>query len=234
MKVVTDKKGKPSYIEGIIQDITEHKQYEELLKLSNERFELAMKSTNEMIWDWNHVTNEVSRGFGYQKEYGYQTTEKVTLDNSWFNLIHPDDREHVYNSVSHVLDNTREDYWYEEYRIIKPNGEVAYILDRAYILRNENGEAIRSVGASLDATVSRKQMYAIKKQNETLKEVAWIQSHVIRAPIVRIMGMLDLIEQQYKSIDPDLKEQLEVLAKSAYELDELTRDITKKTESIDY
>jgi PAS domain S-box-containing protein len=234
MKVITDEKGDATFLEGIIQDITERKQYEELLRMSNERFELAMKSTNEMIWDWNHLTNEVSRGFGYQKEYGYKTTEKVTSNNSWFNLIHPDDREQVYNSINHVLDNTREDYWYEEYRIIKPNGKVAYILDRAYILRNENGEAIRSVGASLDATVSRKQMYAIKKQNETLKEVAWIQSHVIRAPIVRIMGMLDLIEQQYKSIDPDLKEQLEVLAKSAQELDDLTRDITKKTESIDY
>lgn len=234
MKVITDESGTPSYIEGIIQDITERKQYEELLKISNERFELAMKSTNEMIWDWNHVSNEVSRGFGYQKEYGYQATEKVTLDNSWFSLIHPDDREHVYNSVSHVLDNTREDYWYQEYRIIKPNGEVAYILDRAYILRNENGEAIRSVGASLDATDSRKQMHAIQKQNETLKEVAWTQSHVIRAPIVRIMGILDLIEQQYQNIDPDLKEQLEILAKSAHELDDLTRDITKKTESINY
>jgi len=69
---------------------------------------------------------------------------------------------------------------------------------------------------------------AIEEQNENLKEISWLQSHVIRAPLARIMGLIQLIN------DPDQdmvekKNTLNYLLTSAHELDEVIRTITDKT-----
>lgn len=72
---------------------------------------------------------------------------------------------------------------------------------------------------------------AIEKQNERLKEIAWIQSHVVRAPLARIMGLVDLIKTQgFESNDNE--KLYDYLMQSAEELDNIIRDISKKSEEI--
>lgn len=77
----------------------------------------------------------------------------------------------------------------------------------------------------------KKQIIDIEKQNEQLKEIAWIQSHSVRAPLSRIMGIIDLFED--KSIqDTEVPEFLDYIKQSGNELDVIIKDIVKKSEIV--
>lgn len=104
-----------------------------------------------------------------------------------------------------------------------------YFIDRCYIQRDEAGNPIRSIGSALDVTSSREQLDKIKTQNEKLKEIAWLQSHVIRAPLARILGLINLFEVIDDNDEEMTKDQIiEMISTSAHELDEVIKDITKK------
>ena len=69
---------------------------------------------------------------------------------------------------------------------------------------------------------------AIQKQNEELKSIAWIQSHVVRAPLARLMGLVELLSLGESSEDLSTEDILEHISKSALELDDIIKDITLK------
>ncbi|MDP3928386.1 MAG: response regulator [Bacteroidota bacterium] len=69
---------------------------------------------------------------------------------------------------------------------------------------------------------------SIQKQNEELKNIAWIQSHVVRAPLARLMGLVELLSLGESSEDLSTEDILEHISKSALELDDIIKDITLK------
>ena len=71
----------------------------------------------------------------------------------------------------------------------------------------------------------------IEEQNHKLQEIAWMQSHVIRAPLARLMGLIDLI-RNYQNSEHEKNELLDHVLTSAYALDEIIRDISSKTAQI--
>lgn len=72
----------------------------------------------------------------------------------------------------------------------------------------------------------------IETQNEKLKRIAWTQSHIVRAPLARILGILNLIENKNRSLD-DIFLWLKHLRVSANELDDIIREIVNETQDID-
>jgi PAS domain S-box-containing protein len=86
---------------------------------------------------------------------------------------------------------------------------------------------------SNDITERLNYIKAIEEQNEKLREISWIQSHIVRAPLARIMGLVPLIKDVNE--DDDLKNtMLEYLKVSADELDHIIKDITDITEIVEY
>ncbi len=72
---------------------------------------------------------------------------------------------------------------------------------------------------------------SIETQNLKLKEIAWIQSHIVRAPLARMLGIINLI-RNYSIPREELTTLLMSLEASGKELDEIIRDIVKKTENV--
>src|SRR5690606_22407888 len=144
---------------------------------------------------------------------------------------HIEDRNRAWNSLDKALQNKKRKSWKSEYRIQLADGSILHFIDRCFIQRDKKGNPIRSVGSALDVTASRQQLERIKKQNERLREIAWWQSHVIRSPLSKIMGLIYLskeLEGGGKSKD----EIMEMISVSAHELDEVIREITEKTNLI--
>jgi light-regulated signal transduction histidine kinase (bacteriophytochrome) len=70
----------------------------------------------------------------------------------------------------------------------------------------------------------------IERKTADLKEIAWMQSHRVRAPLARIMALVALLSPE--TFDPEEdKEVVNELKKSSEELDDIIRDIVKRTES---
>ncbi len=82
-----------------------------------------------------------------------------------------------------------------------------------------------------DITERINHVNAIEKQNKLLREIAWTQSHIVRAPLARILGLINLINDEAVRMDEKI-EMIQHLAASAHELDEIVIDITKKAQKI--
>lgn len=200
------------------------------LKKSNERYSYVTRATFDAIWDLDLTNNTLTWGEGFYTLFGYDVSHTSTSHAFWREYIHPEDKERVSKSFWKAIVGT-ESTWKESYRYLKINGEYAYVQDRAVIIRNEQGSAIRMIGAIQDITERRKYIRAIENQNTQLREIAHTQSHVVRAPLARIMGLINLINTQ--DLDPKQSELLEYIKASAYDLDQIVRSIVRQTERIE-
>lgn len=120
------------------------------LTLSEERFRLVSRATNDTIWDWNLTNNTVWWSDSFFSAYGY---EKEGSDSRtfWIENIHPDDRDRVQKSISRAI-NTKQHQWSEGYRLRRANGIYAHVLDRGYLLLDEYSTPYRMLGSMMDVT----------------------------------------------------------------------------------
>ncbi|MGB7786621.1 MAG: PAS domain-containing protein [Salinimicrobium sp.] len=230
--IIRNHTGKAVRLIGATSDISEITAKKEALKIANKRFKMAMKATNEMIWDWEIATDSVTRSKGYKNIFGYDTNDATSVHSFWLTKVAEKDQQKVRDSLQKALDNPKAKKWKCEYRLTRADGSIAYVIDRGYILRDENKVALRVVGAVLDVTNSRKLLRKVQKQNRVLKEIAWEQSHVVRAPLARIKGLLYLLEQE-KCEELSMEEIMFHIKNSADELDDIIKNIVMKTEEIE-
>ncbi|MEJ7693992.1 MAG: hypothetical protein WKF69_13330, partial [Daejeonella sp.] len=118
----------------------------------------------------------------------------------------------------------------EVYRHQQKNGKVILVEIKKREILFHGKPAV--IVVAHDITEHINYIDEIEKQNQRFSEISWIQSHVVRAPIARLMGLIDLIK--HPSSDEKLKtELLGYVLESAHELDEIVKDITIKSELID-
>jgi PAS domain S-box-containing protein len=143
------------YVVCTFNDITELKKAEESLKISNERFDYSSKATSDALWDWDLLTDEIYVGEAYTNLFGYQFENNIIAANLCETFVHPDDLKAYNEDVEEAIDSGLS-YFSEEYRYLKSDGNYAYVNDRAIIIRNEKGKAIRIIGAMQDITQKKK------------------------------------------------------------------------------
>ena len=141
--------------------------------------------------------------------------------------IHPDDLEKVKNAIIEMFE-TNNNKLQIEYRFRCADGSYKDILDRGFLLINDSGNPFRMIGAMQDITLRTSHLKAIESQNTKLKEIAWTQSHLVRAPLARIMGLVDLFNSNALDEDETLQYLNYILA-SANELDKVIKEIVLKT-----
>lgn len=230
--ILRDAEGKATRLIGATSDISEITARKEALQIANKRFEMAMKATNELIWDWDLATGFISRSKGNKAFFGFLTNKATSNQSFWLDQIAPEDKQKVISSQDSALNDPGIKKWNFEYRIIKADGKIAHVNDRAYILRDKQGKATRMVGAVLDVTDSQKLISKIQRQNRLLKKIAWEQSHLVRAPLARIKGLLHLLEQETFE-EMSFEGILFHINESANEMDIIIRNIVEKTEEIE-
>lgn len=93
-----------------------------------------------------------------------------------------------------------------------------------------NGVSATCVIAN-DITEKLNHLKAIEEQNEKLRDIGWLQSHVIRSPLARIMGLVQLIKD-FEADGTELREILGYISCSADELDQVIKDISSKTNAV--
>lgn len=216
-------------VQGIVansMDVTETLMIHDELKLSNERYKLVLKAADEAICDWDIVNDVVVWGSGFCEIFGYDLS--TYNDTLWSDNIHPDDREWVLQEVQVVLENPRQEIYYLEYRFLKANRQVLLVQHRGIFLRDAQGRAIRSVDTIRDITAAKARLLRIEKQNAQLKEIAWAQSHHVRAPLARIIALCDLLKGE--TFCPKQQEIINYLFDSTAQLDDAIKAIIKKTE----
>jgi light-regulated signal transduction histidine kinase (bacteriophytochrome) len=119
-----------------------------------------------------------------------------------------------------------------EYRIIDKDGIAKTLLSKILVKRDANQRAYQLIGFTLDVTEQKNQTRALEMQNQKLMEIAWVQSHQVRAPLARLMGLVHLLARSEQNGNIENVETLKHIIRSANELDEIIRKIVRKTEEI--
>lgn len=111
----------------------------------------------------------------------------------------------------------------------KKDGEIIQVELQSNVIDFKGREAY--IALSIDITERLNYIGAIEKQNKTLQEIAWIQSHVVRAPLAKIVGLIDLIQNHTLS-DTEKDDYFIHILDAANEFDAIVKDIVKKTDLV--
>jgi two-component system, cell cycle sensor histidine kinase and response regulator CckA len=169
----------------LVYDVTEQKISEEALRLSEERFQLVARATQDAIWDWNVVQDIVLWNEGFEHLFGYKRDEVEPGSASWFNRIHPDDKENVTKSLNRVIEGSQQ-VWTSEYRFLKKDGSYAYVFDRAFAILNQSGKLLRMIGSMIDISDRKLAEERLTRQKEYFS--------VLHDTAINLMSRLDLNE----------------------------------------
>jgi PAS domain S-box-containing protein len=139
-----------------LKDITEKKQKDQLLQEINQRYEWVSKATSQAIWQWD-IGSDMCFWYGenYQKLFGYGVVNEYEPCKQWRENLLPVDADRIINTHLEAVHNNKE-YWSDTYWFRKANGEYAFVQDRAFIVRDANGKALRMIGAMDDITARKK------------------------------------------------------------------------------
>ncbi|WP_207422100.1 PAS domain-containing protein [Desertivirga brevis] len=206
------------------QIIIESHQTRDFLAMNIQRYKLVTQASKDAIYDWDILSDELYWGEGLEKIFGYR--DSVTGLGWWEEKVHPDDLQEIVSSLEVCLNDPSKRLWNAEYRFLKADGCYAHIKEAGFILRDSLGKPTRMCGAMQDHTEIKEHQQQILKQNTVLREIARINSHYIRKPLANILALIQTIKAAEES---DLKELIQLLELSGCELDEITRQIARKT-----
>jgi two-component system, NarL family, sensor histidine kinase UhpB len=160
--IIRDENGKPIRLVGTMLDITESAQRERSLTEALERYNVLMQATQDAIWDMNLITGQTYTNDTLQQLFGYD--EELKDNDAWWNgNLHPDDRDRVVAGINEAL-ATGQAVWKDEYRFRCKSGHYKIVIDRSTIIRNENGQPVRLIGAMQDVTSDRILQQALTNQ----------------------------------------------------------------------
>jgi PAS domain S-box-containing protein len=112
----------------------------------------------------------------------------------------------------------------------KKNGEIIKVDLQSNIIEYKGRRA--EVVLANNVTDRVNYINDIEEKNERLQEIAWIQSHVVRAPLARMMGLIHAVNDSVEEVEKDQQKLFQLIMKSAQELDDIIREIAQKADKI--
>ena len=157
-------------IQSVYIDITERKKAENALRESEERFRLLAETIDEIFWIFDedgkgtaYLSPAYDRIWGYPREAVLKNPDPFIME-----MVLPDDRNVVIANRELLISGQSVSY---EYRIIRPDGSVRNIWDRAYPILDKKGRVYRTVGVGQDVTEWRRAEEALKEAKEYLNRI---------------------------------------------------------------
>jgi ABC-type nitrate/sulfonate/bicarbonate transport system substrate-binding protein/signal transduction histidine kinase len=193
------------------------------------RLELAIEAADLGIWDRNLETDEIKFDKNWFRNLGCDP-ELFANHDGWIDAIHPDDKKNIQESVL-SLRNGAAIYNNLTYRIKTTQGYWKWILSFSKIFQSSDGRHV--VGAILDIDFIKKKeielqeiTMQLRKTNNELEKFAYITSHNLRAPVVNLMSLTEM--QEDEGLTEELKEEInQKIHQSVKQLDTTLNDLVK-------
>ncbi len=210
----------------------------EELTLSNNRYTIVTKATNNIIWDWDFKKDTVIWGESLTRVLGYP--ELLNHSKWWTEKIHPEDKLRVAEKFDKFVKSGNREKWSDEYRIINEEGEIKYMYDRGYLLFNRKGKPIRMIGSMEDITERKMHEEKLKElniqinkrveelaiSNAELEQFAYIASHDLQEPLRMVTRFLSEIQRKYDGqLDDKGKEYIHYAVDGAHRMRNLILDL---------
>ena len=204
--VLRSAEGRPRHLLLQAVDITTHKAAELDLERERRRLTDAQALAHVGSWEWNLDTDEVVWSEELAAIFGHAIEDTAHKPSDWMGTVHPDDVEQVNRAVDEAMNLGSTE---NEYRIIRPDGEVRWLLGHRRGIDGPNGR--RMVGTIQDITERRREeerrrdaealaAQALRDSERAALDASRMKSqflanmsHEIRTPMNGVLGMIDAL-----------------------------------------
>ena len=156
-----DDNGQPLRVIGLNRDITADHLQREQLRAYTERLQLALRASGYGVWDSDAVTGKIYWDARQCEIYGVEPERfKGAPERLWLEMVHPEDQARVLENLR-VAAESSDDY-FNEYRIIRPDGKVRHVEGHGHLRRNEAGALVRATGMDRDVTAEKEMKEALR------------------------------------------------------------------------
>lgn len=187
---------------GFCIDVSELKKVETDLRLSIERFDLAVRGSNDGIWDWTMSDNFVFYSDRFKELLGFKDSEMKNHLDEFFIRLHPEDVSRVEKALSEH--HEKKVPYNIEYRLRHKDGSYRWFHARGQSIWNEDGKAIRMSGSLSDITERKEteQQLLQAQKMETIGTLAGGIAHDLNNQLTPIVGYLDISLSQIDTQNP--------------------------------
>ncbi len=154
----------------VFSDLTELRQIEQQLKISEERPRLALQGFNVGIWEYNYETGESYYSERWKAMLGYDVHEIGNRREEWLDRVHPEDRPKVDGSLQAHLRGELSHYE-SEHRLRCKDGSYRWVFSRGRALFDHNGKPARMLGAHADITDRKAGEEALRESEGRLRQI---------------------------------------------------------------
>lgn len=220
---VADAHGQYSHLAAVARDITDRRLAERRAALSEDKFKLVSRSTADVVWEWDVVADTLTWSEAFDKLTGTPGAHLEPGFGAWSRRVRPEDRDRVVASLREVVASPFSQSWSEEYSFVRDDSNMRSILDRGYVVRDENGRAVRMIGTMIDVT-ERRASEQRSRDSERLEAVGQLTggvAHDFNNLLTVILGNADTLREQLE--DPAQRRMAELVHLAASRGSDLTR-----------
>ncbi len=146
-------------------------QLREALRESEQRYAIAVRGTNDGLWDWNLQTNEFYSSPRWKAMLGYQEDEIGNHPDEWLNRVHPDDLQQLLGVIAaHRSGLTPQ--LKSQYRVLQKDGTYCWMLYQGQAVRDANGNIYRLTGSMTDITERKQVEEELRLSEARFRELA--------------------------------------------------------------
>lgn len=139
------------------------------LEINEKRIKLAQKAANIGSWDWNVLTGDLIWSETIEPLFGFKKGKFKGTYEAFIDCVHPDDRDIVIKSVDESLFKKKK--YAIEHRIVWPNSEIRWVLERGDVIRDKNEKPIRMLGVVQDITNKREMEEKLRERKKNLEKI---------------------------------------------------------------
>lgn len=205
-------------------DTTERHRAVDLLRESEARFRELAETVHEVFWITDPAkTRMIYVSPAYEKIWGRTCASLYASPQTWLEAIHPDDRARIRQALEAKL--ARGEY-NETYRILRSDGAVRWIHDRAFPVRSPTGEVLRVVGTAEDITTrwETEEQYRQSQKMEAFGQLAGGVAHDFNNILAVVMMQAQLSENE-AGLPTEVREGLQIIRASVERGADLTRQL---------
>jgi len=179
ISITKDVDGRTVQIHGAKQDITERKQIEDALRVSEEKLRAALAASRTGTFRWEFRTNELSWDESLDDLFGLAAGQTARSLDAFLATIHPDDRPGVIERCENCARDGAD--FDTEFRVLWPDGSVHWLADKGKTFFDAAGKPLYMTGACVDITERKLAETALRKSEaefralaEAMPQMVWI------------------------------------------------------------